>query len=200
MAATTDKARVTVTRDLGGRDSMVTVRNRVVPRHFRLEVARDDGTPDLVLGFEVRDGVPQCRSVELRSTDEGREVLTSDRGRIRVEDFLEVALVQVGLIFSVEGEGDTALTTMEPIETVEEARETLATMRDVRREARRKVTDEFLREVAEVYRDNADETPTAAVARWSGKAHRTAGLYVKQAREKGYLGAAVVGKAGEKQS
>jgi hypothetical protein len=198
--AATDKARITVTRDLGGRDSMTTVRSRVIPRTFRLEVARDDGTPDLRLGFQVRDGVPQCRSAELRSTDEGREVLASDLRGVRLEDLLEVALVQVGLVFETSGEGDTLLTTMEPIGTVDEARQTLAEMRGVRREARRKVSDEFLREVAEVYRANVSDKPTTAVARWSGKKHRTAGLYVKQAREKGYLGPAVVGKAGEEQS
>lgn len=59
------------------------------------------------------------------------------------------------------------------------------------------ITDELLREVADVYRANVDDRPTIAVAEHFGRQHRTAALYVKKARERGFLGAAAVGKAGE---
>jgi hypothetical protein len=196
----TDKVRVSVPREIGGRGSLVTVGDRVVPQRFGLVVSPEDDSPDLVLGFQVRHGVPQCRSVELRSAEDGREVMASDLRGIRLEDWLEIAVIRNAMVYETRGEGDTALTVIEPIETVEEVRETKATVRAVRREARRKVTDGFLREVAEVYRANVADNPTAAVARWAGRSHRSAGVYVKQAREKGYLGAAVVGKAGEEQS
>jgi len=67
----------------------------------------------------------------------------------------------------------------------------------VRRESRRHVTDDVLREVAQIYRDNVDGNPTAAVARHTGRAHRTAALYVQKAREKGFLGPSIGRKAGE---
>ncbi len=60
------------------------------------------------------------------------------------------------------------------------------------------MTDDFLKDVARVYRENVDNNPTMAVAQYTGRAHRTAALYVKQAREAGFLGAASRGKAGER--
>lgn len=59
------------------------------------------------------------------------------------------------------------------------------------------VTESMLREVAAVYRANVGDKPTQAVAEHFDKAHRTAALYVKQAREAGFLGKATKGKAGE---
>lgn len=61
------------------------------------------------------------------------------------------------------------------------------------------VTDELLRQVAQVYRDNINDNPTTAVAHHTGGAHRTAVLYVQQARQAGFLGAALPAKAGEQQ-
>jgi hypothetical protein len=86
---------------------------------------------------------------------------------------------------------------MTPTMTLDERRGTLATVRSVRREARRRVTDETLREVARVYRENVENNPTAAVAAYTGRAHRTAALYVQQARAAGFLGRTTPGKAGE---
>ncbi len=71
------------------------------------------------------------------------------------------------------------------------------TRRAAREGRKRKITDELLREVAEVYRDNLERNPTQAVADRFDKSHRTAALYVQHARDKGFLGAAIKGKAGE---
>jgi hypothetical protein len=65
------------------------------------------------------------------------------------------------------------------------------------RSARRKVTDDVLRDVAEVYRREIGKNPTEAVADHLGVAMRTAGLYVRRARDAGFLGEALRGKAGE---
>jgi hypothetical protein len=60
---------------------------------------------------------------------------------VRVEDLLEVAIMlSKPMTYETSGEGDTRLTTMNPVETVDKARETLATARRARREHRRKVT------------------------------------------------------------
>ncbi len=174
----------------------VEVRDRVVAATFELEMHREDGTPDLFLGFEVRDGVPQCRRAELRSSEGGREVLSSDLRGVKLEDLLELAVVQVALALRQPEDGE-AVGALSMITTEEERRQTLSQTRGVRREARRRVTDDLLREVAQVYRDNVDDNPTAAVQRHTGRSHRTAALYVQQAREAGFLGASVRGKAGE---
>ena len=62
---------------------------------------------------------------------------------------------------------------------------------------KRRMTDDLLQAVAEVYRANVDRNPTQAVQEQFDKAPSTAALYVKLARERGFLGAAVPGKAGE---
>ncbi len=193
MRATTMRVRY----DVGG-GQPVRVNDRAVPQAFELQIEQpEEGRPEVILGFEVRDGVPQCRRAELCSTEDGREVLSSDLRGIKLEDLLEYALVSVAMVFQHRGEGDSGLTIMEPAEAEAERRGSLTTLRSVRREARRHVTDDVLREVARVYRENVDSNPTAAVAAFTGRAHRTAALYVKQAREAGFLGAATRGKAGE---
>ncbi len=175
----------------------VRVKNRAVPRAFEMELEYEDGRPDLTLGFEVRDGVPQCRRAELRSTEDGREVLASDLRGVKLEDLLELAVAHVAMVFEVHEQPGGVLTSMEPVMTEFEARETVRELRSVRREARRRVTDDVLRAVAEVYRANVANNPTAAVAKHIGRSHRTAGLYVQRAREAGFLGKTTRGKAGE---
>lgn len=172
-------------------------KGRVLPAEFDLEVSYEDGSPDLVLGFEARAGVPQCRRVELRSTQAGREIRSSDLRKVKLEDMLEFAVVSVATVVEKEGQEGEAVIRTRPARTETERRGTLIRMRMVRREARRRVSDEMLRQIAQVYRDNIGGTPTAAVAEHTGRAHRTAALYIKQAREAGFLGAAVRGKAGE---
>jgi len=183
----------------------VQVKELAVPSPFELRVLPQDGTPDLVLGFEVRDGVPQCRRAELLSTQDGREVLANDLRGVRLEDFLELAMEHVALS-QREGrqEGETVTMAWSPADADRHRRDVLRQTRSVRREARRQLTDERLREVAQIYRDNISDKPTAAVADHFERAHRTGALYVQQAREridpltgKPFLGAAVRGKAGE---
>lgn len=75
--------------------------------------------------------------------------------------------------------------------------ESSAAVRGLRSRRKRKVDDDLLREVAEVYRANVDRGPTQAVAERFDKATSTAALYVSLARQHGFLGAAINGKAGE---
>jgi hypothetical protein len=58
------------------------------------------------------------------------------------------------------------------------------------RRGRRQLTDEFLGEVAEIYRANTARAPTHAVADWFQVARSTAGGYVQAARKRGLLGPA----------
>ena len=69
----------------------------------------------------------------------------------------------------------------------------------LRRATRRRVTDALLREVADTYRANIGRAPTAAVAEAFDVSYRTAGDYVRQARDRHYLGESIKqGKAGER--
>lgn len=62
---------------------------------------------------------------------------------------------------------------------------------------RRRVTDDLLREVAEVYRAADDGRPTEAVARRFAASHSTAARWVGLARERDFLGATSSGRKGE---
>ena len=60
------------------------------------------------------------------------------------------------------------------------------TISGLRRQSRNKVTGEVLEQVADVYLKNP-HAPTKAVGREMGLAPSTASLYVKRAREAGFL-------------
>jgi hypothetical protein len=112
--------------------------------------------------------------------------LNRSLAEIRIDDVLEMA-VQM-MFYGSSGDEDTELA------------RGLAAKREAQaaRAARKvKITDLLLREVARVYRANLGSGPTQAVAKHFGRGHRTATLYVAKARERGFLGPAIRGKAGE---
>ncbi|HLZ37729.1 MAG TPA: hypothetical protein VKP64_08215 [Mycobacteriales bacterium] len=166
-----------------------------MPRTFTISHDREDESPVVELHCEVRGEVPQCRGVTVTSKDNGREIVSSDLRRVRVEDLLELAVVHVAL--AVRESDKNGRVRLGLITGEEGARATLRVTRQVRAEARRKMTPALLREVAEVYRASIGDRPTQAVARHFGVAHRTAALYVKKAREARELRPAVRGRGGE---
>jgi hypothetical protein len=164
--------------------------NREVPATFSAVVQDQDPTaPAVAAEFMVLDGVPQCRELRFVSREGGREIRAADCKRARVEDWLEDAVASV----AESGSKDFLYPPTE-----KQRAETVRQVRVVRRESRRRITDNVLQEVAEVYRANLDDKPTEAVAKHFEKSHRTAALYVKLAREAGHLGKATKGKAGER--
>jgi len=173
---------------------MAVVGDRAIPMQFEMVDTRDDRRPEVTLGFEIRDGVPECTRVELRATAKGREVRSSDLRAVRVEDALETAISVAPHEYNVDADGRPSISPVPG--NKEQARTTVKWARAARKEARRRVTDDMLREVARVYRENP-YSPTSAVADTFDRAHRTAALYVHQARERGFLGPTSQGKAGE---
>ena len=87
---------------------------------------------------------------------------------------------------------------MRPTVDDQERRVTAKAVARARARSRRKVTDEVLRQVADVYRANVNDRPTQAVRERFGMPRSTAALYVRRARDAGHLGAALNGKAGER--
>ncbi len=167
-----------------------------IPKTFTLQL-RDHhlGQPDVEVTWQVRDGKPECTAVTFTATEQ--EVRTSWMCRIRLDGLLDAVIkwMMSGTISLDDGTGQLLLEDgsggfqLEP-GPVEAAAE-------VRTARKTKITDELLREVADVYRANVDDKPTTRVAEHFSREHRTAALYVKRARERGFLGAAAVGKAGE---
>ncbi|MGH3737202.1 MAG: hypothetical protein ACRDT6_16535 [Micromonosporaceae bacterium] len=165
-----------------------------MPERFALKYQPTGDEPAWRMDFQVRDGVPQCRRLVVEATDSGRDIRSVDL-RLSVEGSLELAGRHVAVRRTVDESGRTRL--------VRDLGDLLsgATLRAVRRTrqaARRTVTDEVLRDVAEVYRRNVADNPTEAVRAHLGVADRTARLYVRRARDAGFLGEALPGKAGER--
>lgn len=188
--------RLHISYSMGKAGDMVLIgKDRVAPS--RVTVTVDDGdpvTPYVTAIYEVRNGEPQCREVRIVSTDDGREIRAGDGRKLRIEDWMEDALADTAMPFGGSGsDGSTSWNAPDDAD----GDETVRQVRVVRRQARRRVTDELLQQVAAVYRANIEDNPTEAVAARVGKSHRTAGSYVKQAREAGFLGKATKGKAGE---
>jgi hypothetical protein len=156
-----------------------------LPSRFALLYEPADDEPRWRMVFEMADdGVPRCTSVHIDASPAGREIRSRDL-RLSVEDGLELAARN--LSFGSPRDVKDVLNGA-----------TLSAVRSARQAAKRKVTDEVLREVAAIYRANVDNNPTAAVAaHLGGVADRTARLWVRRARDAGHLGDAPRGKAGE---
>ncbi|MDQ3476863.1 MAG: hypothetical protein M3492_11175 [Actinomycetota bacterium] len=169
----------------------------LMPAKFTVVYEDSAGEPGYEMDFEVRNGAPECRAVRISSSADGSEVQRKHLRMLSIDDHLEYAVSAVGMVIRtidpVSGEitADNARDDAEVDKLIRQGR--LA-----RAESHRSLTDDMLREVAEIYRANVDTKPIEAVAAHFDKQHRTAQLYVKRARDAGFLGAALKGKAGER--
>jgi len=170
-----------------------------MPRQFSVQVSASDDEaeePDVELFFEVRDGVPECRGLHVTATEHGPELRCADWIGISKDNLLELA-VQSLIKHDVLSDGRTALLPLSDISDFGgNPRRGVQEVRRARAARKVKLTDDMLRRVADVYRAHP-RRPTTAVAEHFDKSHRTAAYYVERARQKGFLGAAMKGKAGE---
>ncbi len=172
-----------------------------VPRLIELTTT-GGADPDLYAKVELRDGSPvltelswksgpgqgEIRQKHLRQTDVAKLVTDLVVSTIRRGQAASVPLMN-GDVLDVE-----AITEHKRL-----ARESKATARRfVERQrlprVRREMTDEFLQQVADVYRDNFDKAPTKAVGQIFNVQARQASMYVDKARQKGYLPKTVRGQ------
>jgi hypothetical protein len=161
----------------------VTMPPRVTLKERERIGPRRDGRPlvevDIVTGD---DGIPRCRAVRVASTEGGRDVASADLRWLSVETLVETAVVVAG-----ETERGTGLAAWGGLDELREHMDrTAAAARESRRGIRRKMTPALLARVAQVHRANPN-APTRAVAEAFDVAHRTAGLYVHEARKAGLL-------------
>jgi hypothetical protein len=203
--------------DVTASDELASVGNLQMPAVFTLHLFdHDNGAPNINLTWQVRNGAPECIDVHIERAEGGHEIRVSGLAGIRIEDCLGLA---VKLMLSLRDDrsdepGPTnraiaawlepaTLTTAGEIETArfwfdfDRGRDAVAQTEAARAGRKVKITDALLREVADIYRANVSDKPTEAVAEHFDKGHRTAALYVKRARERGFLGPAIKGKAGE---
>lgn len=156
----------------------------VVPATFYLRFPNAPGEPSLQLTFAVRDGKPVCTAATLESKPQGRELLPKDFNDVRrdLTSLSEQAFSGVARVSGVHFPG--------PVDDAAARR----AYRSGRARSRRKVTDELLREVAALYRDNIDSGPWRAITERFKVSRATAGRYVMLARQAGHLPHTTPGK------
>jgi hypothetical protein len=176
-------------------DDRVRVADRELPRTLDVWSDNTGDAPGVRLTFVLVGDGYECRQITFTAPKGGREVRSVDLRALHIEDVLETAVTMVGTI--ITDDRADGVTVSVPITNPGEAREAVSAVRAGRRAARQKLSEDMLQQVATTYRDNVADQPTEAVADRFGVAARTARLYVRRARDAGFLGAAVPGRAGE---
>ena len=165
--------------------------NRYLPTWMSIE-ANGFEAPNSWARVELDNaGVP--RLVELGwavVNDHQREIRQSELRAAQVSTIVEVLYAG----FIIEVEDHTGITNLGgPGSRQQVAIQDF--LDELRAPGKRRVTGDFLREVADVYRSNVDHAPTQAVARTYGVKLRQAGDYVKKARDRGFLPPTKQGRA-----
>jgi hypothetical protein len=158
----------------------------VLPRKFEIVGAPTEGDdqPSVRVVWEVlNDGTPECSEFHMVRSEGGREIRRSDLQGIRMEDWLEWAAQSV-VAPDPDWDGDVSVeidprTGLRPgfLKFLRKAR---------RREMQRGPSDDQLREAAEIC-GSGTHAPTQAVADRFGIGHRTASLWIRRAKDRGYI-------------
>jgi hypothetical protein len=159
-----------------------------VPREFSLTAQLEPDTKaelDIVVDD---DGSPRCTRMEIRGDEISGETVRS----IALSRLLRLGMTTA--LWRVTSKPDGSVV-IEP--AGDEERRRFYQSRQPRRGS--PVTDETLREVARHYRQAAEhgEPPSLGVAAAMNVSRSTAARWVKRARERGLLGPALRGRAGE---
>jgi hypothetical protein len=166
-----------------------------MPARFTLHLRHAaDGGPDVDITWQVRQGAPECVEVRIAANEGGHEIRVSGLAGLRISDCLDFVVKAMMSESRVKSGGFKRPAWFS---FREGSREAIEQTRTARR-TKTKITDDLLREVADVYRASVSDKPTAAVAEYLDRPHRTAALYVRRARDRGFLGEAIKGRAGEK--
>jgi hypothetical protein len=182
------EGRQEVTGFAGGKDGgYVQLGTAIVPPKAQLTFEGIKGSPDVAMRFEVRDGRPECVEIHVRAKPDGRGIRTADLLLFNLDN--QTASVFTDLAIAERGDGTAvgpgSLITGEDVAVMRRAE------RDVREAGmsrRGSVTRAELEDVARVFRDHVDDSPTSAVREVLGYgSDRTAARRIKQAEEAGLL-------------
>jgi hypothetical protein len=160
-----------------------------VPRS--IEVTTSGGAdPDMHVRVELRDGSPVLTELSWKSGPGQNEI---QQKHLRQT---EVAKLVTDLVVSTIWSGDVRRGETPDVAALRESKMTAQRFVDRQRlpRERRVMTDGFLRNVAEVYRENIDGAPTKAVGETFNVRPRMASKYVDRARQKGFLPRTVRGQ------
>jgi hypothetical protein len=155
-----------------GTGGLIALGEAVVSREALMTFEGIKGSPDVTMRFEVRDGRPECVSVAVQAKPDGRGIRSADMSMFHI-DSLTIAVFEQLATIGVKDE--------------DYARRVGHDLREARLSTRGAVTHEELEEVAKVYRQHLNSSPTRAVALYGGYSDRTAARRIKQAAEAGLL-------------
>jgi hypothetical protein len=154
------------------------------------------GPFEWALTFAVVDGRPRCLEVRCLSRPGGPPITPEALHRFPLGQKLEEAVLMASRPV------DEVPRRAARWKNIEEVRAQRADVAAHHRRSgngrRKKITDEFLAEVAQVYRQNvATGKPAQAVAEYCHYTSTSARRVIAQARQRGFLGPALPGRAGE---
>ncbi len=172
----------------------VRIGRRVFPSDIFVNFPSDSASPSLWMHLGFNDGVPSCRELTVKAKGGERGVSGSDLRHVRLEEWLEDLFALVAEEVVEESPDGHVTATVVRVPTDSSIREGAKAIQAARRSARRKITNSLLHEVADVYREQLDEAPTQAVQRHFAVSYRTAGDYIRRAREAGLLAATTRGR------
>jgi hypothetical protein len=149
----------------------------------------DDHTVELDIAVEAE--TPVCEAIRIQRNPARPSLTGAELRRLPLRNWITMATTQAAVTPSGEQKGAWGPAT---------EKETEQLWGEVQERVRRRtITDDFLGEVAAVYRNNLDNHPRDAVADHFTVSLSTAARYVKLARERGLLGKAPgPGKSGER--
>lgn len=188
-------------------DDTELLENVEVPRSIELTTS-GGADPDMYVRVELRDGSPVLTELTWKSGPHQREIRQK---HLRQTDVAKLVTdLVVSTISQERGISTAALREKLLADDVDVDVETVQELKRLKRQGqdaarrfverqrlpreRRVMTDEFLRKVAEVYRENIDGAPTKAVGETFGVQPRMASKYVDRARQKGFLPPTVRGQ------
>ncbi len=145
----------------------------------------------LEMAVRVIGGVPQCVSVSFHSTHPEEPVIDAVVRDFRLEHWIEVACSRAvhtpPAAYEAMEWNDSEPSFPPGVPSVIEAAGRARKAARQARRSRRGHSDDLLRRVADTYEANSSGTPTKAVGEAFGVAQSTAQLYVKKARERGFI-------------
>jgi hypothetical protein len=156
------------------------ISDRMLPVWLEVHIDGHDG-PNIFRRIEVRDGKPELVAMGWWSRPGQREIKPKDMRAVPVTSLIDE--LYPAFVIHVDRDNKQIVVGAGDSPAFFAARKFI----EQQRMGHRAITDELLRDVADVYRRNIDRAPTQAVARTFGVKSRMASTYVDRARQAGYL-------------
>jgi len=187
---------VRISGPYGGRHGMkMRIADDVIaPKVSIWEMTGDKGNPDARVRVEIRAGRPECVEVWIGAKRDGRGIQSSDLSVFKVEEMIATILAETATKMTPNPSAPGQLMGVWP-NSPNDAWQVEGAVVRARAGTRGHVSRAELEQVADVYRDFAEEAPVQAVAARLGySSERTAARRVQQARKAGLLPPTTPGK------